>query len=701
MMGLQALSVMENVYGSRPSAMARPEDSRSSTPLRHFVDAKRNMKEIYKEVSDHITDSHAFLCASQLVSDEQLSKVEAFKNQVRGIQDVLERDHMKVAFFGSCNTVNATSRRPQAPSARPAVTPSVLLPVVPKLPRPAVKPSVLLPVVPKLRQLDQLSCRRLTARRPQAPSDRPAVTPSVLLPVVPKLPRPVVTPSSYCPSSPSSVSSTSCNAVSLTARRPQALAARPAVTPSDLLPFVFPQLRQLDQLVTPSVLLPSSPSSVSSTSCDAVSLTARRPQAPSARPAVTQSDLPPVVVPPAPSALPACDAVRPTARRPPSSSVSQLANALAGERDHEDFQQRSILHIFWPKTQCHLLKNDVVLLDSPGIDVEHDMDEWIDDHYMDADVFVLVSNAESTLTRTETSFFLKVSAKLSKPNIFILNNRWDASANEPENMEVVKRQHLEREIKFLVEELKVMTEAQAKDRIFFVSAKEALNSRILQTLSTPNGKVVGVENYERKLEECISQTAVRTTFELRAKQGRQIVDYTREILSQVLEAATKKRNNNYVMDKKSGPFTVSATMTDEIRRLSLLVSATMTDEIRRLSLLVDQFDKPFYPESLMAYKEELLKHVEAGLGQNLAARCSANIKQSVEELQTQMTERTSALTPEASNERPEGLLFCRDFDLNYRFNCQEIFADFKENIEFHFSPHLIPMISSAVAWVIR
>lgn len=32
----------------------------------------------------------------------------------------------------------------------------------------------------------------------------------------------------------------------------------------------------------------------------------------------------------------------------------------------------------------------------------------------------------------EKSFFHTVSGKISKPNIFILNNRWDASASEPE-----------------------------------------------------------------------------------------------------------------------------------------------------------------------------------------------------------------------------------------------------------------------------
>ncbi len=40
----------------------------------------------------------------------------------------------------------------------------------------------------------------------------------------------------------------------------------------------------------------------------------------------------------------------------------------------------------------------------------------------------------------EKSFFHKVNERLSSPNIFILNNRWDASASEPEYMEEV-RQH--------------------------------------------------------------------------------------------------------------------------------------------------------------------------------------------------------------------------------------------------------------------
>ena len=39
-------------------------------------------------------------------------------------------------------------------------------------------------------------------------------------------------------------------------------------------------------------------------------------------------------------------------------------------------------------------------ISSPGIDVSADLDSWIDNYCLDADVFVLVANAESTLMVT-------------------------------------------------------------------------------------------------------------------------------------------------------------------------------------------------------------------------------------------------------------------------------------------------------------
>lgn len=90
-----------------------------------------------------------------------------------------------------------------------------------------------------------------------------------------------------------------------------------------------------------------------------------------------------------------------------------------------------------------------------------------------------------------------MSERLSKPNIFILNNRWDASdaAGIPEEGEVgeegvdgagaqlveqVLQQHLQRDIKFLAKELHVTDEQTARHRVFFVSAKEVLQYRLKQ-----------------------------------------------------------------------------------------------------------------------------------------------------------------------------------------------------------------------------
>ena len=59
------------------------------------------------------------------------------------------------------------------------------------------------------------------------------------------------------------------------------------------------------------------------------------------------------------------------------------------------------VRIVWPRDRCTMLEEEVVLIDSPGIDVESDLDEWIDKFCLDSDVFVLIANAESTIMLTE------------------------------------------------------------------------------------------------------------------------------------------------------------------------------------------------------------------------------------------------------------------------------------------------------------
>ncbi|XP_063901038.1 mitofusin-1-like [Zophobas morio] len=109
-------------------------------------------------------------------------------------------------------------------------------------------------------------------------------------------------------------------------------------------------------------------------------------------------------------------------------NVAQVASAVSPHSTNPT--TRRLVNVFWQKNKCKLLRDEVVLIDSPGLDLDSDYNRWINDYCTDADVFVLVANAESTLKQTEREFFYKVLKKLSKPNIFMLYNRWDSSDME-------------------------------------------------------------------------------------------------------------------------------------------------------------------------------------------------------------------------------------------------------------------------------
>jgi mitofusin len=221
-------------------------------------------------------------------------------------------------------------------------------------------------------------------------------------------------------------------------------------------------------------------------------------------------------------------------------SLQLLAHSLHKERLSTD----SLVNVYWPKNKCPILQEDVEFVDSPGIDMNPDVDKWINDHCLNADVFVLVSNAESTLMNAEKNFFYRVSERLSRPNLFILNNRWDASAQEePSLMEEVKQQHMENDVSFLSQ---VTDPSAAKERVYFISAKEVLTLRTREeTEEKDKGKgladgykarLMEFERFEDKFKECLSSSAIRTKFEQHHSRGMEIVSE----LAQLLENEEKE-----------------------------------------------------------------------------------------------------------------------------------------------------------------
>ncbi|XP_069681371.1 transmembrane GTPase Marf-like [Periplaneta americana] len=385
-------------------------------------------------------------------------------------------------------------------------------------------------------------------------------------------------------------------------------------------------------------------------------------------------------------------------------SVGQLAHALSKEK----LDESQLIHIYWPKDKCSILRDEVVFVDSPGIDVSPNLDEWIDNHCLDADVFVLVANAESTLMLAEKNFFHKVSTRLSKPNIFILNNRWDASATEPEILDQVRGQHIERAVDFLVKELKVCTQKEANERIFFVSAKEALQARLQEQKGQPAhsgalaegfpNRYFEFQDFERKFEEFISKSAVRTKFEQHSQRGKHIVNEISSIMDALYDRAQQLKRDKVVGKKEIHDklnFTeqqlllLTQEMEDKIHQMvedvEQRVSKALSEEIRRLAVLVDEFNLPFHPEQLVlnVYKKELNLHVENGLGSNLRARLSTALAMNIENSQREMRERMSALLPKQVS---HNVLPRREpFEILYRLNCDSLCGDFTEDLEFRFS----------------
>lgn len=101
----------------------------------------------------------------------------------------------------------------------------------------------------------------------------------------------------------------------------------------------------------------------------------------------------------------------------------------------------------------------------------------------------------------------------------------------------VRRQHQERAVDFLVKELKVCNAKEAEERIFFISAKEALLARLAEQGQTPTvplaegfqTRYFEFQDFERKFEECISKSAVKTKFEQHSQRGKYIARLVLEV----------------------------------------------------------------------------------------------------------------------------------------------------------------------------
>jgi mitofusin len=309
-----------------------------------------------------------------------------------------------------------------------------------------------------------------------------------------------------------------------------------------------------------------------------------------------------------------------------------------------------------------------------------------------------------------------VSERLSSPNIFIVHNRSDAFAGE-ENQNEVKGQHLERAISFLVDELGVCSnKSEAEDRIFFISAKEALQTRVQEAKGLPPQistedyfpRYLEFQNFERKFAACLSNSAVRTKFAQHTHRGKVVVQSVAEIMANV-NAEAQRQQKSLSLQKKElwdrCDFTEKQLelMTMEMKeKIHLItedveykVGKAMSEEIRRLGVLVDEFNDPFHPDPLVlnVYKSKLNHHIESGVGSNLKTRLSTDLQLNMESHQQEMIERMTALLPVERQSMSRNIMPRREtFEVLYHLHCENLCSDFQEDLRFRFSMGMASMI---------
>lgn len=389
-------------------------------------------------------------------------------------------------------------------------------------------------------------------------------------------------------------------------------------------------------------------------------------------------------------------------KRLPLKSVDQLVNALQDDK----LDAGSIVRVHWPKERCELLQYDVELVDSPGVDIDDYTDDWIDKHCLDADVFVLVANSESTLMRAEKKFFETVADRISSPNIFVLNNRWDVPA-PTKDAERIRKQHVTRAEEFIVNELKCVDAFTAKERIYFVSGKETIERRTavkqeLKSDSQAEERNFDFLRFESKLLECLSTSAVRTKFSKHIQKGAEVVDSLEQLMRDIEQQAedhlkvllkdqTECRESLQLMEKRRlelkqvqerevGPLLTNA---------GKIVGDVCSRERYSLSHLADRFEQDFSSEHSDQFQTGLINYIDEQLTQKLNNESSTQLTDYFNKVSNDITKRVLPTTDKKMFIESLGQVSVQNiqpviFRTEMYPNCPHLLREFEPDLEYHF-----------------
>ena len=89
----------------------------------------------------------------------------------------------------------------------------------------------------------------------------------------------------------------------------------------------------------------------------------------------------------------------------------RLLNEMANQFSENQSDIKTLLKVYWPKSKCRLLENDLEILDSPGVDYKDEHDDCITRYCEDADVFILVVDGSRSLEKSVRNLFIGIFRK--------------------------------------------------------------------------------------------------------------------------------------------------------------------------------------------------------------------------------------------------------------------------------------------------
>ena len=104
----------------------------------------------------------------------------------------------------------------------------------------------------------------------------------------------------------------------------------------------------------------------------------------------------------------------------------------------------------------------------------------------------------------------------------------------------VKNQHIGTGVNFLSRELSMVDQEKAKDRVFFVSAKEVLQKED-DRLNGWEDRMADFKRFEKELEQQVSIYAIRTKFEKYCEMGNKILEELKELLQDDLQCLSQEK----------------------------------------------------------------------------------------------------------------------------------------------------------------